>query len=317
MADNKIRIKQGAKATWVVYMSAERFPTIIENDDGTTENSFVETGRRFPNWHAVFNLDQLELGEFKLPEREPSQIGALAQELKIPVANVIIEEYLKNSGILVFTKPMRKTEFPHFNPLSDQITMPRLSDYDDQDAFTSTMYHEMGHSTGVSKRLNRTSLVEYSIKQERAKEELTAEFVSIFLCALTGVIPMDNSRLGHMAGIAKNKVAYLESWLKHLGNDPKYLMEAVTQAGRAFDYILKVVTDGISPEPKAQVKTRSAVKSSMSLARKAKALKAKEVKQQAKLEKQPQVKPARTQRLQHLIDQKNKKRMESGQIRMV
>ena len=108
--------------------------------------------------------------------------------------------------------------------------MPIREAFKDSAEYYCTLFHELAHSTGHPKRLDRKGLniltrygdVNYS------KEELVAELTASFLCAETGI---DNSTFC-------NSVAYIEGWLGVLKSSPKLLMEASAQAQKAINHIL-------------------------------------------------------------------------------
>ena len=47
------------------------------------------------------------------------------------------------------------TAQPAYSPSLDRITMPHLSQFESADKYFSTLYHELVHSSGASRRLNR------------------------------------------------------------------------------------------------------------------------------------------------------------------
>lgn len=80
-----------------------------------------------------------------------------------------------------------------------------------EDGYHATLFHELVHSTGHEKRLNRQGIAERNRfgSDPYCQEELVAELGSAFLC-------------GH-AGIAERTLdgsaAYIENWLRRLKGD--------------------------------------------------------------------------------------------------
>jgi antirestriction protein ArdC len=60
-----------------------------------------------------------------------------------------------------------------------------------------------------------------------AYEELIAEIGAAFLCGITGI----------ESATLDNSAAYIQSWLSHLRNDPKLVIQASSKAQKAMDYL--------------------------------------------------------------------------------
>ena len=111
----------------------------------------------------------------------------------------------------------------------DTIHLPDKSGFDKGNEYYSTLFHEIGHSTGHQSRVGRKGIENFDHfgSGQYAKEELVAEFVSAILCRQAGI---DNTR--------ENSEAYLKSWIGKLKNDEKLLVSASSQAHKAVKYIL-------------------------------------------------------------------------------
>jgi antirestriction protein ArdC len=96
--------------------------------------------------------------------------------------------------------------------------------------YYSTFFHEIIHSTGHEKRLNR-SLKNGFGSESYAKEELIAELGSVFLNNHYGI---------ETSNTFDNSTAYIQSWLKALKDDKKLIVTASTQAEKAANYVLEV-----------------------------------------------------------------------------
>ena len=115
-------------------------------------------------------------------------------------------------------------------PAIDQISMPKRETFVSSQAYYSTIFHELSHSTGHRGRLNRKTLVAGAPFRSPtySREELVAEMGAAFLCAEAGI---DDPTI-------ENSAAYLNGWLKYLSSDPKALLVAGAQAQKAADHIL-------------------------------------------------------------------------------
>ena len=116
-------------------------------------------------------------------------------------------------------------------PSKDTILYVPVKRWDKVEDFVSTMCHEIIHSTGHSKRLNRATVMEgHSFGSvQYSVEELIAELGAAFLCQYIGILPSQ----------VENSAAYLQSWIAALENDERLIFKAAVQAQKAVDYIFK------------------------------------------------------------------------------
>ncbi|WP_417850299.1 ArdC family protein [Thalassoglobus sp.] len=117
-----------------------------------------------------------------------------------------------------------------YRPSTDEVFMPLATRFSDRESYYSTLMHELSHSTGHSKRLNRgldTNLAPFG-SPDYSKEELVAEMSAAFLCATCGISPptIDQS------------ASYLDHWRKQLKGDKKLIIQAAGAAQKSADWIL-------------------------------------------------------------------------------
>ena len=76
-----------------------------------------------------------------------------------------------------------------YRPLNDSIHLPPRYAFENAGEYYSTALHELGHSTGHPKRLDRKDLKGLAPfgSETYSKEELVAEFASAFLCHEAGI----------------------------------------------------------------------------------------------------------------------------------
>lgn len=122
-----------------------------------------------------------------------------------------------------------KQDRAFYNPFTDTITLPLKKQFKSEEEYIATALHEMGHSTGNPKRLNRNITGKFGSPQY-AKEELVAELTSAMLAPELGVQYDEKSN--------KNHATYLKGWLKATKVDPSYMTKAISEANLASDYIL-------------------------------------------------------------------------------
>ena len=110
----------------------------------------------------------------------------------------------------------------------DRITVPPKEFFKDEESFLATVTHEMGHSTGHKKRLDRDMSGDFG-SMSYAKEELVAELCSMFT--------QSNLDIELKGEHFENHAAYLQSWISILKDDPNELFIAAEKASKAADYL--------------------------------------------------------------------------------
>ena len=243
---HKGTLKKGAKGYEVIYYSIRY---VVPADKNSGRKAFSSTNAqkvldflhkyklsedivgRIPmiRYYNVYNGADIENIDFKLDEL---QIGRAVPDSATEnrAAQLIVENYpnppaIKNEG-----------NEAYYNPASDYIKLPKQEQFDTVNDYYRTLFHELTHSTGHNKRLNRGIHLMLE-KDDYAKEELVAEFGAVFLSAWAGIMWYNN----------KNHAAYLKGWnsaIKEAKNDNKFLMRAASLAQQATDYILALDKDG-------------------------------------------------------------------------
>jgi antirestriction protein ArdC len=112
-------------------------------------------------------------------------------------------------------------------PAKDHVNMPKRTSFKTNEAWYATLFHELAHSTGHHKRLNRIEMKTYC-GDNRAREELCAEIAASFLCGVAGI----------ERPIIENTVAYVQSWSRQLRDDKKCVVLAAQAAQKAANWIL-------------------------------------------------------------------------------
>jgi len=190
-----------------------------ENEDGEIKE------KRFPilRYYTVFNLEDcegIELSDYwTAPVEEARDECAVIEAAEKIVAGYENGPTIKHGGGQAF-----------YRPSADTVQMPEKSSFVSDEAYYSTLFHELSHSTGHESRLNRKGIVSTNFfgSHEYSQEELVAEMSASFLNAEAGILD-DNF---------DNSVAYIQSWLKALDDDRKMVVMAAQQAQKAADHIL-------------------------------------------------------------------------------
>lgn len=142
-------------------------------------------------------------------------------------ADSIIDKYIKRERLLVKEVPLSMGAL--YNKVSDYVGMPNSKYFPISDRYYRTYFHEIAHSTGHVKRLNRESLSKYSGKNERSKEEIIAEMCSLLLASESKLTSYEDD---------KNSDEYIMSWIKWLKDNKSEVLNGMLQAEKAANYIL-------------------------------------------------------------------------------
>jgi len=201
-------VRKGEKACPVVFWKQ----TIYED-----KQSGEEKKKRLLRFYHVFNVAQCEGITFA-----PAPVEAPANGISKPediVANMPQRPEIKHGMTRAY-----------YSPHEDCVGLPVRERFERTEDYYSTVFHELVHSTGHEKRLNRPTLTETAGfgSNPYCKEELIAEMGAAFLCgqAEIGERTIDNS------------AAYLSGWLEQLRNDKMLIVQAAAQAQKAADFIL-------------------------------------------------------------------------------
>ena len=137
-----------------------------------------------------------------------------------------------------FTKVLERwtVETPCFSPLTETVKMPDRRQYTDNMHFMADLSHELTHATSI--RLHRNIKGKFG-SQDYAREELIAELGSAYIQHDAGFIPADaySGDNAALKAYAESHIAYLQSWIKALREDPEAIYIAANAADRAAEYI--------------------------------------------------------------------------------
>ena len=141
----------------------------------------------------------------------------------ISVAEELVQQMPERPIILV------DLNSAHYSPRKDCVALPPSDRFPLLEEYYCTLFHELLHSTGHQRRLNRETLTEMARFGDHAysEEELVAEIGAAMLCGLSGI---EQKTLENSAG-------YIQHWSSKLGNDNRLILRAANQAQRACDFI--------------------------------------------------------------------------------
>jgi antirestriction protein ArdC len=210
--DDKLDIKTSDDKKWKDFIK----------DNALTKDDLNKHSNRFPmiKYYNVFRADDVE-GLF-FPEKKPTK-----QANPIEAAQAIIDGY-KDAPFFTY-----QGDRAYYSPSIDKINMPKIEAFSSEAFYYSTFFHEMIHSTGHEKRLNRD--FKASTKKgdkDYAFEELVAELGAVMLCGEAGIL----------FSTKENSAKYLKGWnsvlITELENDNRFFLKASAQAQKAVNHIL-------------------------------------------------------------------------------
>ena len=205
-------IKKGEKQNAICWYSP-----IVKKDKSTGEEKSFKCLR----YYGVFNVEQTEnIPLDKIPDlKKPDNFSPIEQ------AENIILGYQKKPEIVY------SNQGAFYSPSKDLVNLPEKNTYDKPESFYATAFHELTHSTGHKKRLDREGITNSDGFGNHlySKEELIAEMGSAFLCSKSGI---DNT--------LENSKSYIQNWLRVLRGNSKMVIEASTKAKQASEHILNI-----------------------------------------------------------------------------
>lgn len=203
---------------WYVYdlknkrkVDFSEYEKIIESKPEEKENYRVSWKCTF-----VYNAAHIE----GLPEISTNKS---MKKVEIPK---FISNIIKNLGV----KYNEYGNRAFYRPSTDEIFLPPKENFIDKYSYYATQLHELCHSTGNEKRLNRNLC--NGNEKDYAREELIAEISSSFL--------MQTLNVDVGAEHYDNHKAYIKSWIDILEDKPNELFTAINESNKVCDYIEQI-----------------------------------------------------------------------------
>lgn len=235
------KLKAGSKARRVIYYTMifsykngdleisttdkAKYTEFIKSN-GITAQQIKEFGKKIPviKYYNVYRADDCTGLKFP-PKPKPKTTSPIEQ------AQAIIDGY---------PNPPKYTFIgadAYYQPANDLVNMPKIAAFTKEEFYYSTFFHEIIHSTGHSKRLDRGNDTRkrdggQEDKKAYAFEELVAELGAVFLCSEAGIL----------FTTVENSAKYLKGWnsrlITELENDNRFFLKASAQAQKAANWIL-------------------------------------------------------------------------------
>ncbi len=210
-------IRKAEKSEIIVFW--KMYPIKEKQDDGT------EIIKTIPllKYINVFHISQVD-GVEPLKQKVTHDIEPIEK------AEKILNDYWNRENITI---EHVKGDKAFYSPMFDKIQLPLFEQFKQSEEYYSTAFHESVHSTMKTSRCNRQEdrkgkVVSFG-SEEYSKEELVAEVGSAQLMNIVGI---------EITKSFRNSTAYIQSWLKVLRNDNKFIVSASSKAEKAVNYIL-------------------------------------------------------------------------------
>lgn len=215
-------VKKGEKAHTVLFW---KWIEKKDNDAPKSEPTNERQGKiPLLRYYLVFNIDQcIGIPQSCIPTiSKPNEPLVECEKILDGMPSIPVIEH--------------KEQDAYYHPGKDIINMPRMDTFVSSENYYITLFHELVHSTGHTKRLNRKEVMENHKfgSQSYSQEELVAEIGASFLASLTGIVLDDFA----------DNAAYIKGWLEVLKNDKRFIVFASAVAQRSVEYILGDITIG-------------------------------------------------------------------------
>jgi len=223
-------VYRGFNAFMLKYFSADTyFLTFLQAKEKGIKIKKGTEGHRIIYWKLLDNTRSKNIKDSKkIPLLRISYVFGLSQtdhtadqteqeKIKIPTAEETINNYIFKPEILIGDKN------PCYVPAFHTIYMPSIDKFKNPELYYSTLFHELAHS--AKKELN---IKRGNTSEDYAKEELIAEMSTAIICNYLGI---------ETAFSKENSTAYLQDWIKHSKENPKYLMKIIEDSEKRFRLI--------------------------------------------------------------------------------
>jgi antirestriction protein ArdC len=206
------QVRKGEKSTQVVLWKPY--------EDVDAEGNKVR--KLFATTYNVFAAEQVEDSE-AVVEKRGRQVSDMDSPERIDAAE---SWFASIPGFEI----QHGGDRAYYSQTTDDVHMPKLSQFNEASDYYATLAHEAGHWTGAKHRLDRQFGKRFG-DEAYAFEELVAEITSAFWCGLHGIT----------AAPRPDHAQYVGHWVKVLKGDPKAIVTAASKAQAAIDYLDQLV----------------------------------------------------------------------------
>lgn len=191
--------------------------TFIGMSEDEQEEYWRAYVRPYRKYYRVFNGDLIE----GIPQKE---VPRSTSEEKIERAEEILKYWNEFESPIIY-----EGNEAYYSITKDEIHLPPKEEFYTIQDFYGTAFHEIGHSTGSEKRLNR-DLSDGFGSEKYAIEELRAEIASMFIEQDLGIEKSEQN--------IRNNSAYIQHWKSRIEENPNVLFNAIADAEKITKYVL-------------------------------------------------------------------------------
>ena len=203
-------VRKGETGSTVVYANS------ISRTETDGDGRDVEREIPFLKAYSVFNIDQIEAlpGHF---------YATVEPQLDVVQRIAHADAFFTATGADI----RHGGDSAYYAMHPDYVQLPPFECFADPESYYATLAHECTHWTRHPTRLDRDFGRTRWGDEGYAREELVAELGAAFLCADLGLelTPRDDH------------AAYIESWLKVLRDDKRFIFTAAAHAQRAAGFL--------------------------------------------------------------------------------
>jgi len=245
------RIRKGAKAATIVYWNMVRKETEELDDEGNKKVTIIPVLKTYNVFSVEADCEGIE------PKHKPEpmtvtiptkwhfeNVNGIDESAYNPAAESVIAGYLARSNGLKLDRNCN-SDRAFYRPSAHSVTVPNISQFNQVEEFYSTLFHELGHSTGHASLLNRFSgkdAVAAFGSESYSREELVAEITAASVLNTLGLESGNSFR---------NSAAYVKGWSEKIKNDPMMFITAAGRAEKALALILGTDSAGGTTPPDA------------------------------------------------------------------
>lgn len=214
----KGKLRKGAEGMPVIFWKISNFRT-------TEEGKEVDKQSFLLKYYHVFNIADTNI-DFSAYLPVEGLKENVKKYVRIETCESLIDGYADNPELT-----HDRSQQCYYQPGQDRVNMVRQHRFTTANEYYCTYFHELIHSTGHRKRLNRDGITSGKAlfgSKEYSQEELVAEIGASYLCHESGIQTPD---------LITNSAAYLAGWLRKLKEDEMFFYRAAKDAEKAFTYI--------------------------------------------------------------------------------
>lgn len=213
-----------AKYVWCFWYKALKVGEEENAETGEMEDKIILKPKA--KYFKVYNVEEDTTLEVKYKRDEANGDGADA----IEELEAIKQDYIKREGVKYSEQLSNEA---YYSPSLDKVVVPKREQFDKTAEFYSTVFHELGHSTGASKRLGRFKITDNNLfgSETYSREELVAELTACSILANMGVETKTSFR---------NSTAYIKGWSAKLKDDKEAIIRASAKAEMAYKLIMGI-----------------------------------------------------------------------------